>query len=176
MVVFLCDVSGDYVMNIRVATIDDLQEIIEVYNYAREFMAKTGNPHQWADGHPKKELLLSDFPLKRLYALEDEVGIAGVFMFDTNPDPTYSYIVVDKFQQHNPITHYLPTNLKETLELNKYYEFTYHIKGNGNIENIYDIINNIHIEHLDNEKLSVTLSIKETNKLGIDQIQENICN
>lgn len=101
------------------------------------------------------------------------VNLLEDYIYD---DPTYSYIVVDKFQQHNPISHYLPSNLKETLEPNKYYEFTYHIKGNGHIEDIHDIINNIHTNHLDNEKLSVTLSIKETDKLGLDQIQENICN
>ena len=89
-------------MNIRVATISDLQEILKVYSFAREFMAKTGNPHQWADGHPKKELLLSDFPLKRLYVLEDSEGIAGVFMFDTNPDPTYSYIEDGEWPNNEP--------------------------------------------------------------------------
>ena len=101
------------------------------------------------------------------------VDLLANYIYD---DPTYSYIIVNKFQQHNPIIHYLPTIQKENLKLNKYYEFTYHIKGTGNIENIYDVVNNIYTEHLDNEKLSVTLSIKETNKLGLDQIQENICN
>jgi len=90
--------------------------------------------------------------------------------------PEYSYIVVDKFQIHNAIAHYIPTKLKEDLEINKNYEFTYHIKGKGNINNIYDVINNIHLNHLNNDNLSVTLTIKETDKLGLDQIQENICN
>lgn len=89
--------------------------------------------------------------------------------------PEYSYIVVDKFQDHKPISHYIPTNLKTNLELNKYYEFTYHIKGKGNINNIYDVINNINTKHLTNNNLSVTLTIKETSKIGLEQIQENIC-
>ena len=87
--------------------------------------------------------------------------------------PEYSYIVVDKFQQHTPITHYIPTNIKQQLELNKYYEFTYHIKGTGNIENIYDIIN--HIDNTNNNSYNVTLSIEETSKTGLEQIQQNIC-
>lgn len=89
--------------------------------------------------------------------------------------PEYSSIVVDKFQIHNPIAHLIPTILKSNLELNKYYEFTYHIKGIGNIEDIYDVINNIREQHTNNNNLSVTLSIKETNRLGLEQIQENIC-
>lgn len=90
--------------------------------------------------------------------------------------PEYSSIVVDKFQQHLPIAHKIPTNLKNNLKVNKYYEFTYYIKGIGNIEDIYDVINNIHINHTNNDNISVTLSIKETNKLGLEQIHQNICN
>lgn len=89
--------------------------------------------------------------------------------------PEYSYIVVDKFQQLNPITHYIPTELKENLELNKYYEFTYHIRGTGNIENIYDVINNINNSNTSANNYNVTLSIKETDKEGLNQIQQNIC-
>lgn len=85
--------------------------------------------------------------------------------------PEYSYIVIDKFQQNNPITHYISTEQKNNLEVNKYYEFTYHIKGTGNITSIYEVINNID----SNKNLNVSLSIKETNKLGLEQIQENIC-
>lgn len=91
--------------------------------------------------------------------------------------PEYSYIVVDKFQDHVAMTHKIPTKLKNNLEINKYYEFTYHISGTGNIDNIYDVINNIHIKHIDNgaNNYSVTLSIEETDKMGLEQIQENIC-
>ena len=89
--------------------------------------------------------------------------------------PEYSYIVVDQFQVHNPMAIRIPTQLKINLEKNKYYEFTYHITGTGNIKNIYDIINNIYIKHLNNGNLSVTLSIKETTKTGLEQTQQNIC-
>lgn len=87
--------------------------------------------------------------------------------------PEYSYIVVDKFQDHQPITHKIPTELKNNLKINKNYEFTYHIKGTGNIENIYDIINNIDI--INTNTYTTTLSIKETDKTGLEQIQQNIC-
>ena len=89
--------------------------------------------------------------------------------------PEYSSIVVDKFQMHDPIAFRIPTKLKANLEINKYYEFTYHITGTGKIEDIYDVNNHIYINHLNNGNLSVTLSIKETNKNGLEQIQENIC-
>ncbi len=34
-------------MKIRTATILDLERILEIYAYARTFMAQTGNPTQW---------------------------------------------------------------------------------------------------------------------------------
>lgn len=76
--------------------------------------------------------------------------------------PEYSYIVVDKFQENKPITHYISTKLKNNLEVNKNYEFTYHIKGTSNITSIYNVIHNID----SNNNLDISLSIKETDKLG----------
>lgn len=89
--------------------------------------------------------------------------------------PEYSYVVVDKFQVHGAIAHFIPTELKRQLEINKYYEFTYQVKGKGNINDIYDVINNISIDHYENDNLSVVLSIRETDKVGLEQVQENIC-
>ena len=34
---------------IRRAKEEELDEIMEIYAGARKFMAKNGNPHQWAD-------------------------------------------------------------------------------------------------------------------------------
>ena len=93
----------------------------------------------------------------------------------TTENSEYSYIIVDKYQEHTPISHLIPTKLKNNLEINKFYEFTYYIKGTGNIENIYDIINNIKLKSSNNTNLNITLSIKETNKLGNEKMQENIC-
>lgn len=88
----------------------------------------------------------------------------------------YSYIVVDQFQSHGAIAHYIPSELKKELKINHNYEITYHIKGKGTINNIYDVINTISLKHTDNDNLSTTITIKETNKKGLEQIQENICN
>ena len=42
---------------IRCAKENDLPEILRIYEYARGFMARTGNPNQWTGGHPREELL-----------------------------------------------------------------------------------------------------------------------
>ena len=92
--------------------------------------------------------------------------------------PDINFVIVDKFQFFEPYSHIIPSNLKAKLEVGKYYEFTYHIKGKGYINDINDITDKIIPE--DNAKTSqsdliVTLSIKETDKLGLEQLQEPIC-
>lgn len=93
-----------------------------------------------------------------------------------------SYIVVDQFQSHGAMTHIIPTELKNSLEVNKSYEFTYTLKGKGTINDMFDVYSHLsgttvnksqNNEDLTN--LSVTLTIKETDKTGLSQIQENIC-
>lgn len=92
--------------------------------------------------------------------------------------PERSYIVVDKFQVHGAFAHPIITDLKDELEVNKYYEFTYQIKGTGVINDLKDVVSHITDESLEDVPkgiLRVNLSIKETNKEGLKQLQENIC-
>lgn len=77
---------------IRPAMRTDLDEIEKIYAEARRFMADNGNPTQWVDGYPKRELLEKDLERGNLYVAEKEEGIRGVFVFVIGEDPTYGYI------------------------------------------------------------------------------------
>ena len=79
-------------MNIKKAASENLNEILAVYETARTFMVKNGNPTQWSGGYPSKELLTEDIKSQRLYVLEEDGAIEGVFFFSKGPDPTYEYI------------------------------------------------------------------------------------
>ena len=92
------------------------------------------------------------------------------------------------FQSHNASTHIIPTRLKDTLEVDKYYEFTYTIQGTGNIKDMSDIYTEISSTELYNtssdetkntiykdKSLFINLTIKETDKQGMEQIQEDVC-
>ena len=41
-------------MIIRKTTMEDLDEVMEIYAGARAFMAQNGNPTQWGDGIRRK--------------------------------------------------------------------------------------------------------------------------
>ena len=76
---------------IRLAETNDLPAILAVYDSARSFMVRTGNPTQWAGGYPAEALLLQDIAKKQLYVAE-EGSIYAVFMLCGGPDATYALI------------------------------------------------------------------------------------
>ena len=97
---------------IRLATLNDLPEILEIYDYARQFMRAQGNPTQWGDSHPEKEILEYDINNGNLFVIENSAhdvdsklaensthcapsrsgSIDGVFAFIIGEDSTY-YII-----------------------------------------------------------------------------------
>ena len=79
-------------MDVIQATLKDLDKILEVYEKARDFMRKTGNPRQWEDIYPTEEIVRSDIEMRALYTLVDNESICGVFAFFPNGDPFYDNI------------------------------------------------------------------------------------
>lgn len=80
-------------MKIRSATYSELDEILDIYARARLFMKEHGNPDQWGDVYPPKELIASDLEQGRLFVLvDDENALAGVFSCLRDGDPDYDDI------------------------------------------------------------------------------------
>ena len=52
---------------VRKATVNDIDQIAEIYNAARVFMRQTGNPTQWSGGYPQRELTVEDIKEGKLY-------------------------------------------------------------------------------------------------------------
>lgn len=55
-------------------------------------MAKNGNPNQWGNTTPKKELLIENINDELLYVIEEDGELQGVFYFNIEADPTYKII------------------------------------------------------------------------------------
>ena len=79
-------------MEIRRATLQDLDRMLEIYDYARAFMRSTGNPTQWSRGYPSRELLLADIEEGVSFVAEEEGVIHGTFMFYNGKDGIYDVI------------------------------------------------------------------------------------
>ena len=97
-------------LSVRKAVIDDLPQIMEIFDHARKFMKQTGNPTQWGDNYPPEEVVIDDIAVKgHMYVVAGGVGtsaggtgetgaesadghIHGVFALIPGRDPTYDII------------------------------------------------------------------------------------
>lgn len=88
--------------SVRQAAMEDLGRILEIYAYARAFMAENGNPNQWGKTNPPKELLLEDIRQRNLYVVTATEKICGVFAFLPGEDPTYREILEGAWRSDAP--------------------------------------------------------------------------
>ena len=83
-------------MRIRKSTEQDVPRMMEIYDYARRFMAEHGNPNQWGPNRwPPESLIHDDIRSGHSYVcLNDEGTVIGTFYFNAGRDiePTYRQI------------------------------------------------------------------------------------
>ncbi len=83
-------------MEIRHSVKEDLPRMMEIYAYARKFMAMQGNPNQWGRNNwPPEELIREDIDSNNSYVcVNDKDEVIGTFfyVFGRNIDPTYDVI------------------------------------------------------------------------------------
>lgn len=77
---------------IRKSRLEDLEDIEEIYAYARSFMKENGNSSQWKDDRPKRESLVRDIEKGIHYIIEIDGKVLGVFTFLEEEDPFYAHI------------------------------------------------------------------------------------
>ena len=47
-------------MEIRKASMQDLEQIMQIYDHAKKFMRENGNKEQWGEDYPSSELIKKD--------------------------------------------------------------------------------------------------------------------
>lgn len=90
-------------MYIQKADFEQLDQILKIYQSAREFMRSVGNPNQWGQVNPPAEKTIEDITSGKLYVVLDNYDeILAVFYFDLNEDPTYKVIYDGKWLNDMP--------------------------------------------------------------------------
>ena len=93
-------------MKIRHSTEQDFNRMMEIYDYARRFMAEHGNPSQWGPTHwPPEALIHSDIREGHSYVCENDDGrVVGTFYFIQGEDiePTYRAITDGAWLRSGP--------------------------------------------------------------------------
>ena len=80
-------------MQIRIATSEDLDDLVRIYAAARRYMAEHGNPHQWGDGRPTPEEIANSVKEGACRIGVDEDDRAHFsFTIYSEEDPTYQQI------------------------------------------------------------------------------------
>lgn len=91
-------------MNIRVANINDIQNIMNIYAQAREYMNNQGNSNQWGNHYPPRNLVEHNISTEKCYVVEDgQTGeICAVFYFAIEADATYKNIEFGQWRNDRP--------------------------------------------------------------------------
>ncbi len=79
-------------MDIRKTAKEDLNRVLEIYEYARSFMADHGNPNQWGKSNPPQEVIEQDIADGKHYVCVEGNEIVAVFYYAIEEDPTYARI------------------------------------------------------------------------------------
>lgn len=76
-------------MMIRRAAIQDLEQIMQIYARAVQYMHASGNPNQWVAGYPSRTLIEEDIARGVSYVVDRDSVIEAVFSYIEGEDPTY---------------------------------------------------------------------------------------
>mgnify|MGYP001130614277 CR=1 FL=1 len=101
---------------IRLATQEDLNALIDIFNHARKFMQENGNPNQWINGYPSSQIISEEINQKHCYVYQKEDGeILATFCFIQGEDPTYLLIENGSWLNNDPyyVIHRLATAGKQ---------------------------------------------------------------
>lgn len=77
---------------IRRGKLTDLAELTALYDQARNYMVRTGNPSQWPPEYPGAALLTEDIEKQRLYVIERDEVLCGAFVLQLGEEFGYSEI------------------------------------------------------------------------------------
>ena len=88
---------------IRKAELYDLDSVMPIFDYARQFMIQTGNPTQWADGYPERSFMENEIAAGHCYVFVDDLGKpVATFCYIEGDDPTYHVIEGGKWLNDAP--------------------------------------------------------------------------
>ena len=102
-------------MQIRRAKLEDLPQMLLIYQRARRFMKETGNPNQWKDSYPEEDLVKKGILEGKVWlcvAEGPEDGregekvhpgeVLGTFYFAIEDEPAYQVIEGGRWLNEKP--------------------------------------------------------------------------
>jgi len=84
-------------MGIRLARLNDIAEIMQVMEAAKQIMRQSGNMLQWGEGYPSESAIAADIEKDSGFVIEENGAVAGYFAYLQSPEPTYATIYEGKW-------------------------------------------------------------------------------
>ncbi len=79
-------------MEIRKSNPEDINEIMDSIETARQLMRESGNLIQWTNGYPSRELMLESIKNEFNFLIFENEEVVATFDFIIGDDPNYSVI------------------------------------------------------------------------------------
>ena len=79
-------------MEIRKTKPEELQDILPIFEIAKAFMVKTGNPNQWTATYPSTDMIEKDIANGESYVCVQEGEIVATFAYSEAGEETYRSI------------------------------------------------------------------------------------
>ncbi len=79
-------------ITIQTSHLQHIDAIMAIYDRAKEYMRRQGNPTQWREGYPPRDLIVAEISAACHYSCFCDGDLVGVFSFIVGKDPNYSYI------------------------------------------------------------------------------------
>lgn len=79
-------------MEIRKSKQEDINQIMDCIDTARQLMRESGNQIQWTNGYPSKELMLESINNGFNFLIFDNDDVVATFDFIIGDDPNYAII------------------------------------------------------------------------------------
>jgi RimJ/RimL family protein N-acetyltransferase len=89
-------------MEIRKSKPEDIEDILNIYKSARQYMIKNGNPDQWINGYPDEKSILKDIENNHHFVCVDDNRLVGCFTCIDGDDPTYKTIIKGNWLDNKP--------------------------------------------------------------------------
>ena len=86
---------------VRLANMNDMDRILDIYESARVYMKVKGNPTQWGDTYPDLIMLMEDLAVNRLFVIEEDEQMIGCFVLAGGEDKTYAVIDDGAWRSNN---------------------------------------------------------------------------
>lgn len=89
-------------MEIRRSNTDDINEILNIFEIAKQYMIEHGNNRQWNKKYPGLDSILDDINNDNSYVITSNNEIVGVFTFIIGEEENYKNIINGSWHKNIP--------------------------------------------------------------------------